>query len=149
MKASPLALLIATLALAGTSLAGDVKKSAFHFAPNLEKDLGFSRAVRVGDTLYIAGSVGAGEMDAAIKQAYDRIGKTLEAHGLTFQNIVKDTIYTTDLERFIANREVRKRYYSEDYPASTWVHVSRLNAPELVVEIEAIAVFRSADACAK
>jgi 2-iminobutanoate/2-iminopropanoate deaminase len=121
--------------------AGDVDKTPYHFAPKLEADLGFSRAVRVRDTLYISGSVGAGDMPNAIKQAYDRIAKTLESHGLTFQNVVKDTVFTTDLDAFLANREARKVYYRNDYPASTWIQVGRLNTPDLIVEVEAIAAF--------
>jgi len=119
----------------------DVRKQAYHFAPVIEADLGFSRAVRVGNALYISGSVGAGEMPTAIKQAYDRISKTLAAHGLTFQNVVKETLFTTDLAEFNKHRELRKQYYAGDYPASSWIQVSRLNSPELVLEVEAIAIF--------
>lgn len=127
----------------------DVEKKAFHLAPKLEGDLGFSRAVRVGNVLYISGSVGGGEMPDAIRQAYDRIGKTLEAHGLTFQNVVKETLFTTDLESFQKHREVRKSYYGSDFPASSWVQVSRLNSPQLVIEVEAVAVFPESKGAAK
>src|SRR3954467_6146116 len=103
MKTQLLPVIFLTLTSLFASDAGraaEPLKQAYHFAPALEQDLGFSRAVRVGNTLYISGSVGAGEMPAAIKQAYDRIGKTLEAHNLGFENIVKETLFATDLEAF-------------------------------------------------
>jgi 2-iminobutanoate/2-iminopropanoate deaminase len=134
-------LLCTLIAMPPLCSAAEVKKQAYHFAPALENTLGFSRAVRVGDTLYISGSVGAGDMPDAIRQAYDRIEKTLAAHGLTFQNVVKETLFTTDLDAFNEHRDIRKRYYGNDYPAASWVQVSRLNTPELVIEVEAIAVF--------
>ncbi|MFL6619994.1 MAG: RidA family protein [Povalibacter sp.] len=141
---SAIALTLISLFAPQAGVAAESLKQVYHFAPALEQDLGFSRAVRVGNTLYISGSVGAGEMPAAIKQAYDRIGKTLEAHNLGFENIVKETLFATDLEAFKKHRELRKQYYKGDYPASTWVEVRRLNTPELVLEVEAIAVFPSA-----
>ena len=136
----PLKLLLISLILPMIAVADEPWKQPYQFAPKIEQDLGFARAVRVGDTLYISGSVGAGEMPAAIKQSYDRIGKTLEAHHIGFEHIVKETLYTTDLETFNKHRELRKQYYKGDYPASTWVEVRRLNAPDLVIEVEAIAI---------
>jgi 2-iminobutanoate/2-iminopropanoate deaminase len=140
MSISRAVLLISLLLPALCTAADTPWKQSYHLAPAIEEDLGFARAVRAGDTLYIAGSVGAGEMSVAIKQAYDRIAKTLEAHHLGFEHIVKETLYTTDLESFRKIRELRKQYYKGDYPASTWVEVRRLSTPDLVLEVEAIAI---------
>ncbi|MCI4568750.1 Rid family hydrolase [Lysobacter sp. CFH 32150] len=149
MKTLCVALLMSLASGLAYAADNDVRKQAFHFAPVIEADLGFSRAIRVGNTLYISGSVGAGEMPAAIKQVYGRIDKTLAAHGLTFQNVVKETLFTTDLVEFNKHKELRKQYYAGDYPTSSWVEVSRLNSPELVLEVEAIAIFPEEDRAAK
>jgi 2-iminobutanoate/2-iminopropanoate deaminase len=111
MKKLKLLVIVAIAHVECGAASSDVWKVPYHFASKLEQELGFCRAMRVGSTLYISGSVGAGDMAAAIKQAYERIAKTLEAHGLTFHNIVKDTVFTTDLERFIAAKDIRKDYY--------------------------------------
>ncbi len=121
--------------------AGDPGKKAFHLNEKVENEIGYAQAVRIGDTLYISGSVGKGEMPAAIHGAYNELKETLSAHGLDFSNVVKENVYTTDLDGFIQNKAVRRDYYGHDFPAATWVQVQRLYLPEFVVEVELIAVF--------
>ena len=54
---------------------------------------------------------------------------------------MKETVYATELDAFIKNKDVRKTYYGLRYPAATWVQVERLYVPEFVVEVELIAAF--------
>ena len=122
-------------------LASDIPKKTFHLNEKVETEIGYAQAVRIGDTLYVSGSVGAGEMAGAIHQAYDELKKTLAAHGLDFRNVVKENVFSTDLDAFIKNKDIRKEYYGSDYPAATWVQVQRLYLPTFVVEIEITAVF--------
>jgi 2-iminobutanoate/2-iminopropanoate deaminase len=117
------------------------EKRVFHLNEAVEKDIGYAQAVRVGNTLYISGSVGEGAMPQAIAQAYDELQTTLKAHGLSFSDVVKENVYTTDLDAFIANKALRKRYYGNEFAAATWVQVQRLYLPTHVVEVELIAVF--------
>lgn len=117
-----------------------IQKQKFNLGP-WENDIGYAQAVRVGNTLYVSGSVGGGEMPGAIRQAFDTIARTLAAHRLGFQHVVKENIFTTDLEALKANKDVRKPYYHGDYPAGTWVQVSRLYDPQYVIEVEVTAVF--------
>jgi 2-iminobutanoate/2-iminopropanoate deaminase len=119
----------------------DAARKDFHLNPSVEHDIGYSQAVRIGDTLYISGSVGAGDMPAAIHQAYDELKATLKAHGLDFGAVVKENIYTTDIDAFIKHMEIRKHYYGTTMPAATWVQVQRLYLPDHVVEVELVAVF--------
>lgn len=116
------------------------EKQKFHLNEKSENEIGYSQAVRVGDVLYISGSVGAGPMPKAIHDAYEELRKTLNAYGLTFKNVVKENVYTTQLDEFIKHKDVRRAYYEEDFPAATWVQVARLYVPELVVEVELTAV---------
>jgi 2-iminobutanoate/2-iminopropanoate deaminase len=106
-----------------------------------EDDIGYRQAVRVGNTLYISGSVGAGAMPDAIRGAYGELEKTLAHYGLTFAHVVKENIYTTDLDALKANLEVRRAFYGKEFPAATWVQVSRLYEPAHVLEVELIAIF--------
>lgn len=106
-----------------------------------ENDIGYVQAVRVGNTLYISGSVGQGAMPEAIGQAFGAIKETLAHYHLDFSNVVKETIYTTDLDALKTHAGVRRPFYGEDFPAATWVQVSRLFDASMVIEVEVIAVF--------
>ena len=63
----------------------------------------------------------------------------MKAYGATFQNIVKENLYTTDIEAVKSYNEVRKAFYKGDYPAATWVQISRLFMQQALVEVEVIA----------
>jgi 2-iminobutanoate/2-iminopropanoate deaminase len=123
------------------TFASDIPKRPFHLNEKVEKEIGYAQAVRIGDTLYISGSVGAGEMPAAMRESYDELKQTLAAHGLDFKNVVKENLYTTDLDAVKANAAVRKQYYGTECPAATWVQVQRLYSPKFVIEVELVAVF--------
>jgi 2-iminobutanoate/2-iminopropanoate deaminase len=116
-------------------------KQCFHLNAKAEKEIGFCQAVRVGNTLHVSGSVGAGDMPGAIHAAYGTLRKTLSAHGLDFRHVVSETVYATDLDAFIRNKDARKEYYKDDFPAATWVQVPRLYLPAFVVEVQVTAVF--------
>ena len=111
---------------------------------NWEDDIGYRQAVRTGNTLYISGSVGKGAMPDAIKQAFTTLQKTLAHYGLSFADVVKENIYTTDLDALKANLPVRRAFYGQDFPAATWVQVSRLYDARYVIEVELVAVFPDA-----
>src|SRR5438477_7244307 len=121
--------------------ASDIPKKQFHINEKIEKEIGYAQAVRIGETLYISGSVGAGEMPIAMREAYNELKQTLAAHGLDFRNVVKENLYTIDLDAVKANKDIRKEYYGEECPAATWVQVQRLYLPKLVIEVEVVAVF--------
>jgi 2-iminobutanoate/2-iminopropanoate deaminase len=136
--AMPLALLAF---LSSNAQAASGAARCYHDDAPGEMDVGYCAAVRTGNTLYLSGSVGKGEMPVAIRTAYDALGATLAAHGLNFSHVVKETVYATDLDAFIQNKAVRKQYYGSTFPAATWVQVPRLYFPSYRVEVELIAVF--------
>src|SRR6202035_3353179 len=81
-------------------------KQVFHLNP-YEKDFGYSQAVLIDKTLYISGSVAvdqngrlvaSGDMAGQMRAAYSNIRRTLAAHGAAFDEVVKETIYTTDMD---------------------------------------------------
>jgi enamine deaminase RidA (YjgF/YER057c/UK114 family) len=119
-----------------------VAKSCYHLDASIETEIGYCQAVRVGHTLHISGSVGKGEMPDAIRKAYGELRETLKAYGLDFRDVVKENVYTTDLDAFIRNKDVRKEFYGADFPAATWVQVQRLYTPSLVLEVEVTAQIR-------
>lgn len=111
--------------------------------------IGFSRAVRVGDTVYVSGTVawgddgklvGAGDMYAQAKRAIRNIEKALEQAGASLVNVVRTRIYVTDISLLDEAARAHGEAFGEIRPASTMVEVSALAEPEMLLEIEAIAV---------
>jgi len=80
-------------------------------------------------------------MPVAVKSVYERLQQTLEANGLTFRNVVKENVYTTDLDAFEGAKDIRKAFYDTSLPAATWLQVQRLYVPSLVLEVELIAEY--------
>jgi enamine deaminase RidA (YjgF/YER057c/UK114 family) len=83
--------------------------------------------------------VGQGDMRAQIRQTGENIKAALAAAGATLQDVVKTNTYVTDIEEFFKHTDVRMEYFGA-LPTSTTVEVRRLAHPDLLVEIEVIAV---------
>src|SRR5437588_1649216 len=107
----------------------------------------YSQAVRVGATIYCAGQIPLdpksgqivpGDIAAQTRRVLDNIAAVLKAVGLTFDNVVKTTIFLTDLGDFQIVNEVYGSYFKQDPPARSTVQVSALPRGAKV-EIEAIA----------
>jgi 2-iminobutanoate/2-iminopropanoate deaminase len=82
--------------------------------------------------------VGVGDIRKQIEQCFENVGDVLGAAGAGFGDVLKWTMYTTDIDAFQKHRDVWNRYFV-DRPASTLVEVRRLVVPEMLVEIEAVA----------
>ncbi len=132
--------LFALVVLASCSNINSMSRSCYHDNVRLERELSVCKAVRVGNMLYVSGIAGSGKTDEAIKEAYGELRRTLALHGLSFDNVVSERIYTEDLEGFLTNKAIRAAYYGRIYPVSTWVEVERLQMTEHVIEIEVTAV---------
>ena len=111
----------------------------------------YSNAVKAqaGPLLFIAGQVaidkqvkivGKGDLKAQAVQVLENIKAILEANNATMDDIVKVTLYVTDMRAYHELTDIRRKYFPKDGPASVIVEVSKLALPELMVEIEAVAV---------
>jgi len=108
-----------------------------------------------GRLVYCAGAVALGP-DGNVVALGDIVGQTrqvmenlrlaLEAAGATFDDVVKVTNYVVNVEDWRKVLPVRAEYLKEPYPASSFVEVSALMFPELLIEIEAVAVVFDTDA---
>lgn len=82
--------------------------------------------------------VGAGDMRAQTQQVFRNLGDIIGAAGASWDDVVKFTLFTTDIERFnIETRDLRAPYFRAR-PAASLVEVRRLLHPEMLIEIEAI-----------
>jgi len=95
----------------------------------------YSQAVRVGSTVYCAGQIPldpksgqivSGGIDVQTRRVLDNIAGILRAEGLNFDNVVKTTIFLTDLGNFQTVNEIYGSYFKEQPPARSTVQVSGL-----------------------
>jgi enamine deaminase RidA (YjgF/YER057c/UK114 family) len=85
--------------------------------------------------------VGEGDPEAQARQVFENLRRCLTAAGATFRDVVKLNYYVTDVAHMTSVREVRDEFVGSDpLPASTAVQVAGLVRPELLLEIEALAV---------
>lgn len=84
--------------------------------------------------------VGPRDMRTQIRQVGENIRAALEAVDCTLDDLVKTTTFVTDIDEFFRHTDVRHDYLGVGLPASTTIEVRRLSHPDLMVEIEAIAV---------
>ena len=118
----------------------DIQKEKFNWGRGTQDTTaGYAQAVKVGNVIYISGTVARDVTPEGIKRVYDALERTLKSYGATFQNVVKETLFTTDIEAMKQHNAVRKAYYKGDFPAATWVQISRLFMADAKLEVELIA----------
>lgn len=118
-------------------------------SPEAPKVIGpYSQAIRVGNTYYLSGQIAidpvTGDMDTnsirtEVSRIMKNIGAVLKTAGLEYSNIVKTTIFTTDLKAFSIINETYADFLAEPYPARETVQVAAL-PKNAKVEISVIAV---------
>lgn len=117
------------------------------------EDYPYVQASRVGDTLYLAGQIahdasgqiiGVGNMAAQMRQAYANVGRLLSEYGATFDHIVDEMTFVTDMEAALecAPAVRREAYGGDPVVTSTLLRVAGLAFPELLVEIKCTARLR-------
>lgn len=103
---------------------------------------------RVGQTIYVAGQlpydgngnlVGLGDIKAQTRRVFENVRKIVEAGGGTMDDVVKLTVFVTDVRFREPYGEVRTEFFGPNPPASTLVQISNLAVPGALIEIEAVA----------
>jgi len=85
------------------------------------------------------GLVGVGDFDAQAEATFQSLERTLKAAGSDLSEVIKVTIFLTDMTNFEKIVDLRGKWFTEPYPADTIIEVKSLALPELMIEIEAIA----------
>jgi 2-iminobutanoate/2-iminopropanoate deaminase len=118
-----------------------ISKEKWHWDNKLKQDTtaGYVQVIKVDNILYISGAVSTEITPAGITNVYLALERSLKSFGATFQNVVKENLYTTDIEAMKKYNSSRKTFYKKDFPAATWVQVVRLYMPEAKLEVELVA----------
>ncbi len=107
-----------------------------------------SQAIRSGPFVFVSGQAGydddgqivQGGFAAQGEQAFQNLNRALAAAGSSLEQVVKVTIFVTDMEQFGHVVDLRRKYFSAPYPADSIVEIKALYTPEAMIEIEAIAI---------
>ena len=117
----------------------------FQLRPKLEKEYGYSHAVKIGNDIKISGAVSMddngvivapGNMDQQMKNCYSDLEKILKHYGYTFDDVVAENVYTTNMKEFIKVSGFRSSIYKKQFPTGTWLQVSGLAIEGQLIEID-------------
>lgn len=160
-KISFLALAIPALFLAGCNNSQTLKASSnnetkpaakpaetpeyFSLRPEVEKSYGYTHAVKIGNDIKISGAVSMddkgnptakGDLAQQMKNCYSDLDKVLKHYGYTFDDVIVENVYTTNMAEFVKQSGYRNTIYTKQFPTGTWLEVKGLALPEFMIEID-------------
>lgn len=117
----------------------------FQLRPEVEKAYGYSHAVKIGNSIKISGAVSmddagnptaVGNFEQQMKNCYADLEKVLAHYSCTFDDVVVENVFTTDMPKFLEFAGYRAEIYKNHFPTGSWLGVKELAVPEFMIEIE-------------
>lgn len=117
----------------------------FLLRPEVEKSYGYSHAVKICNQIKISGAVSMdnegsptalGNLEQQMKNCYSDLQKILEHFNSSFEDVVVENIFTTDMGKFLEVASYRNNIYGDRFPTGSWLGVKELALPEFMIEIE-------------
>lgn len=117
----------------------------FNLRPELEKTYGYTHAVKIGNDIKISGAVSMDDkgtliapesLEKQMKNCYGDLEKILKHYGCTFDDVVVENVFTTNITEFINVSGYRNSIYKKQFPTGTWLEVKGLALPGQVIEID-------------
>ena len=131
-----------------------MKRTNYSSGAKWEDIVGYSRAVKIGNTIEVTGTVAVDENSDLVggNNAYEqtkfilqKIEKVLERAGASLKDVVRTRMFVTDISRWEEYGKAHGEFFKDIKPCTTMVEVSKLISPEYLIEIEATAVVHKAD----
>ncbi len=128
-----------------TSVTLNEKPDYYNFRPALEKEYGYTHAVKIGNHIKISGAVsmdekgtlvGPGNLEQQMKNCYSDLEKILAHYGCTFDDVYAENIFTTDMAEFEKVSGFRNTVYKKQFPTGNWLEVKGLAVPGQLIEID-------------
>ncbi len=117
----------------------------FLLRPEVEKAYGYTHAIKIGGDIKISGAVSMddegnptaiGDLEQQMKNAYSDLDKVLKHYGYTFDDVIVENVFTTDMAKFLEVSGYRSSIYTRRFPTGTWLEIKGLALPGLMIEIE-------------
>lgn len=117
----------------------------FLLRPEVEKAYGYSHAVKIGNDIKISGAVSMddegnptaiGDIEQQMKNCYSDLEKILKHYGCTFDDVIVENVFTTNMPKFLEVAGYRNEIYKGRFPTGSWLGVKELAIPEFMIEIE-------------
>ena len=117
----------------------------FLLRPEVEKTYGYSHAVKIGNDIKISGAVSMddkgkltapGSMEQQMKNCYSDLEEILHHYGCSFDDVVVENVFTTNMAEFINVSIYRNSIYKKQFPTGTWLEVKGLALPGQLIEID-------------
>lgn len=123
----------------------------FSLRPEVEKAYGYTHAVKIGNEIRISGAVSMddagnpiakGDLLEQMKNCYADLDKVLKHYGCTFDDVVVENVFTTNMPEFLKQAAYRNTIYTKQFPTGSWLGVKELALPDFMIEIE-LEVYKS------
>ncbi|MEJ1223846.1 RidA family protein [Sediminicola sp. 1XM1-17] len=117
----------------------------FNLRPEIEKSYGYTHAIKVGNDIKISGAVSmdndgnptaVGDFEQQMKNCYADLDKILKHYGCTFDDVIVENIFTTNMPLLLEYGAYRGTIYTKNFPTGSWIGVKELALPEFMIEIE-------------
>ena len=121
------------------------KPEYFMLRPETEKAYGYTHAVKIGNDIKISGAVSMdyegnptaiGDFEQQMKNCYADLEKVLAHYNATFDDVVVENVFTTNMPLFLEKAGYRNTIYTKQFPTGSWLGVKELALPEFLIEIE-------------
>ena len=128
-----------------TSNECDEKPDYFLLRPEVEKAYGYSHAVKICNQIKVSGAVSMdqtgsppaiGNMKQQMINCYKDLKKILDHYDSSFEDVVVENIFTTDMPAFLEVSSYRNEIYKNSFPTGSWLGVNQLALPGFLIEIE-------------
>jgi enamine deaminase RidA (YjgF/YER057c/UK114 family) len=130
---------------AANKVASEEPPEYFLLRPEVEKAYGYSHAVKIGKDIKISGAVSMddkgnltapGNLEQQMKNCYGDLEKILQHYGYSFDDVVVENIFTTNMQEFIKVSGYRNSIYKKQFPTGTWLEVKGLALVGQLIEID-------------